>query len=75
MGLERADVAARYERYLTRCNEHLFDQLGEFVDEQVSGSGSEDGLAAYIDRRVDAFAGKPRSEIETFIDACPQADE
>jgi predicted ester cyclase len=50
MGLERADVAAVYERYLTRCNEHRFDELGEFVSEQVAGSGSVDGLAAYIDR-------------------------
>jgi predicted ester cyclase len=49
MGLERAEVAALYERYLTRCNEHRFDQLGEFVSEQVSGSGPVDGLAAYID--------------------------
>jgi len=49
MGLERADVAALYERYLTRCNEHRFDQLGEFVSEQVSGSGPVDGLAGYID--------------------------
>jgi hypothetical protein len=31
MGLERADMAALYERYLTRCNEHRFHQLGEFV--------------------------------------------
>jgi predicted ester cyclase len=50
MGPERADVAAVYERYLTRCNEHRFDELGEFVSEQVAGSGSVDGLAAYIDR-------------------------
>jgi predicted ester cyclase len=49
MGVERADVAALYERYLTRCNEHRVDQLGEFVSEQVSGSGPVDGLAAYID--------------------------
>ncbi|MCI2237406.1 ester cyclase [Paenibacillus sp. TRM 82003] len=49
MGLERADVVALYERYLTCCNEHRFDQLGEFVSEQVSGSGPVDGLAAYID--------------------------
>jgi predicted ester cyclase len=49
MGLERADVAALYERYLTRCNEHRFDQLGEFVSEQVSGSAAVDGLAGYID--------------------------
>jgi predicted ester cyclase len=49
MGVGRADVAALYERYLTRCNEHRFDQLGEFVSEQVSGSGPVDGLAGYID--------------------------
>ena len=50
MGSERADVVALYEGYLTRCNEHRFDQLGDFVSEQVSGSGAVDGLAAYIDR-------------------------
>ena len=49
MGVERADVVALYERYLARCNEHRFDQLGEFVSQQVSGSGPVDGLAAYID--------------------------
>jgi predicted ester cyclase len=49
MGLERADVAALYERYLTCCNEHRLDQLGEFVSEQVRGSGAIDGLAGYID--------------------------
>jgi predicted ester cyclase len=50
MGVERADLVARYERYLARCNEHNFDQLGEFVSEQVAGSGVVDGLAGYIDR-------------------------
>ncbi len=50
MGPERAGVAVVYERYLTRCNEHRFDELGEFVAEQVAGSGAVDGLAAYIDR-------------------------
>ncbi len=49
MGLERADVVALYQRYLTRCNEHRVDELGEFVAEHVSGSGPVDGLAAYID--------------------------
>ena len=49
MGVERAHVVALYERYLTRCNEHRFDQLGEFVSEQVSGSEPVDGLAGYID--------------------------
>jgi predicted ester cyclase len=49
MGLDRAELAARYESYLACCNEHRFDQLGEFVDERVRGSRSVDGLAAYID--------------------------
>ena len=49
MGLERADVVALYERYLTRCNEHRVDELGEFVSEQVSGSGPVDGLAGYVE--------------------------
>jgi predicted ester cyclase len=49
MGLERADTASLYQRYLTCCNEHRFDQLGEFVSEQVSGSAPVDGLAGYID--------------------------
>jgi predicted ester cyclase len=59
MGLERADVAALYERYLTCCNERRFDQLGEFVDEQVSGSGSVDGLAAYVERVKAVCTGFP----------------
>ena len=50
MGAGRTDVAALYERYLARCNEHRFDELGEFVAEQVGGSGADSGLAAYIDR-------------------------
>jgi predicted ester cyclase len=49
MGRERADVVAVYERYLACCNEHRFDELGELVSEQVSGSGPVDGLAAYIE--------------------------
>jgi len=49
MGLQRADVVALYERYLTRCNEHRVDELGEFVSEQVSGSGPVDGLAGYVE--------------------------
>jgi predicted ester cyclase len=47
--LERADVVSLYQRYLTCCNEHRVGELGEFVSEQVSGSGPVDGLAGYID--------------------------
>jgi predicted ester cyclase len=50
MGLERGEMAAQYERYLSCCNEHRFDRMAEFVSEQVSGSGAVDGLAGYIER-------------------------
>jgi predicted ester cyclase len=59
MGVERADVVALYESYLARCNEHRFDELGEFVSERVSGSGAEDGLAGYIDRLNDVHEAFP----------------
>jgi predicted ester cyclase len=49
VGLERAEMVARYERYLTCCNERRFDELGEFVSDQVRGSGPVDGLAGYIE--------------------------
>jgi len=49
MGAEHADVRDLYERYLTCCNEHRLDDLGEHVSDQVTGSGPVDGLAAYID--------------------------
>jgi predicted ester cyclase len=52
---------ARYERYLACCNERRFDDLAEFVDEQVSGSGSEDGQAAYIERVRAVVTGFPDS--------------
>ena len=50
MGLERADLVVLYERYLTCCNEHRVDELGEFVADEVGGSGAVDGLGGYIDR-------------------------
>jgi predicted ester cyclase len=59
MGLERADVVALYERYLARCNEHRFDSLGDFVSDQVAGSGAVDGLAGYIDRLRSVSTGFP----------------
>ena len=59
MGLERADLVALYERYLTCCNERRFDQLSEFVGEEVSGSGPVDGLAAYVERVKAVCTGFP----------------
>jgi predicted ester cyclase len=69
MGLERAELIALYEGYLTRCNERRFDALGEFVSEHVSGSGAEDGLAAYIDRVRAVCIGFPdyRWELQQVV--------
>ena len=47
MDPERAELEAFYRRYLRRCNEHRFDELGEFVDEDVEVNGAGQGLQAY----------------------------
>jgi predicted ester cyclase len=69
MAPEGTDVAAVYARYLACCNEHRFDQLGEFVSDQVGGSGAVDGLAAYIERCEDVVAAFPdyRWELQTTV--------
>jgi predicted ester cyclase len=59
MGAGRAELVARYEQYLACCNERRFDDLAEFVDERVSGSGAEDGLVAYVERVEAVCAGFP----------------
>jgi predicted ester cyclase len=50
VGTSRVDLVALYERYLACCNERRFDDLADFVSDDVGGSGSVDGLAAYVDR-------------------------
>jgi len=53
-----SDRQAFYRRYLERCNEHRFEELGEFVDENVRVNGAEmglDGYAAGLRAVVDAF--------------------
>jgi predicted ester cyclase len=67
--LERVDVVAVYERYLSRCNEHRFDELGEFVSDRVGGSGAVDGLAGYIDRLKVVCAAFPdyRWELQQLV--------
>lgn len=47
MECERADLEAFYRRYLQRCNEHRFEALGEFVDENVVVNDAVHGLRAY----------------------------
>jgi predicted ester cyclase len=44
---ERAELEAFYRRYIQRCNERGFDDLGEFVDRDVEVNGEPHGLQAY----------------------------
>jgi predicted ester cyclase len=46
MKSEREDLLLVSRRYLQRCNEHRFDELGEFVAEDVNGP--TEGLSRYI---------------------------
>jgi len=53
---EREDLLVFYRRYLQRCNEHRFDELGEFVANDLNRP--TDGLSRYIaglHAVVDAF--------------------
>lgn len=47
-----------YLAYLRRCNEHRFDQLGDFVAQNVIVNGEPRGLVAYVaglQTVIDAF--------------------
>jgi predicted ester cyclase len=46
MELGREALLAFYDRYLQRCNEHRFDELGEFVADDVNGPA--EGLSCYV---------------------------
>jgi predicted ester cyclase len=45
--MERGDLEEFYRRYLQRCNEHRFDELGEFVDEEVEVNGAPQDVRRY----------------------------
>lgn len=49
MECEHAELEAFYRRYLQRCNEHRFDELGEFVERNVEVNGERLGLRGYAD--------------------------
>ena len=44
---DRAELVAFYRRYINRCNEHRFDELHEFVDQNVEVNGAVHGLRKY----------------------------
>lgn len=45
---ERAERIEFYRRYIECCNEHRFEELGEFVAEDVRGGDGLPGLENYI---------------------------
>ncbi|MGI5131259.1 ester cyclase [Pseudonocardia sp. CA-107938] len=59
MGSSRAGLEQMYRRYLDRCNEHRFAELGEFVAQHVEINGEVAGLERY------------GSGLQTVIDAIP----
>lgn len=67
--MTREQVLDLYERYLACCNEHRVDDLGEFVDGSISGSGPEDGLAAYVEGVRAVVTGFPdyRWEVQQLV--------
>lgn len=69
MAWGRADAVDLYERYLACCNEHRVDALGDFVDGSVSGSGPDDGLAAYVEGVRAVVTGFPdyRWEVQQLV--------
>ena len=44
---DRAELEALYRRYNDACNDHRFDDLGEFVADDVMVDGTRVGLEAY----------------------------
>jgi predicted ester cyclase len=49
VGDDRAALHELYARYLQRCNEHRFAELGEFVADDVEVNGTATGLQGYVD--------------------------
>jgi predicted ester cyclase len=58
------ELAAFYRRYNACCNEHRFDDLGEFVAPDVVVNGAVRGLDAYADALRYVVAGFPDFEWE-----------
>lgn len=73
-----ADVAPSalrdlYRTYLSHCNEHRFDRLGEFVARDVEVNGATQGLAAYaqgLEAVVEAFPDYHWDLRHLLVDGC-----
>ena len=44
----RAQLESFYRCYLQQCNDHHFDQLGEFIADDVAVNGEVQGLRGYV---------------------------
>jgi predicted ester cyclase len=67
MELSRDELRAFYDRYLSRCNTHRFDDLGEFVAQDVNGVAQGLGrYAAGLQEVVEAFPDY-RWELEQLL--------
>lgn len=58
--MTNGELAAFYRRYNACCNEHRFEDLGEFVAGDVAIDGAERGL--------DAYAAELRAVVRAFPD-------
>jgi predicted ester cyclase len=70
---DRGEPEAFYRRYLQRCNEHRFGELGEFVDENVEVNGEVHGLRRYAEGLgavVEAFPDFHWDLRHLLVDGC-----
>jgi predicted ester cyclase len=58
--MERAELIAFYRRYLQCCNDRRFDELDQFVGDEVRVNGVEQG--------ADRYAAGLRAVVEAFPD-------
>jgi predicted ester cyclase len=73
MDCDRAELDAFYRRYLQRCNEHRFDELSEFVHENVEVNGEVLGLREYgqgLAEVVEAFPDFHWDLQHLLVDGC-----
>ena len=73
MDCARAELESLYRRYLSRCNEHRFDDLGEFVQEIVQVNGAEQSRQAYgagLAEVVDAIPDFHWDLRQLLVDGC-----
>lgn len=70
---DRAELESLYRRYLQRCNEHRFSELGEFVAPDVEVNGAPTGVQAYgngLREVIEAFPDFHWDLQHLLVDGC-----